>query len=216
MSVIVLALVGYPPRTGVVGHLLMLCLFCLTFLVHNVCFVVSAREGSAALHVVWILLPILSDNGFTAYWKLILSDWHPIRWWLNNISLKHLHVVFLQYTYSLVPAQEEWATFHVVCMLYVYVLPILSEYRLRLVGSWFCLFDISFVDDPSFIYNTWYVVSCTIVTSHYINEYVCVIVQSLRKSNAFKFTFPKCNSSLEIISVWFIESVHSLLLPFAV
>ena len=31
-----------------------------------------------------------------AYWKLILSAWHPIRWRLTNISLKPLHVVFLQ------------------------------------------------------------------------------------------------------------------------
>ena len=31
-----------------------------------------------------------------AYWKLILSAWHPIRWRLTNTSLKHLHVVFLQ------------------------------------------------------------------------------------------------------------------------
>ena len=30
------------------------------------------------------------------YWKLILSAWHPIRWRLTNISLKPLHVVFLQ------------------------------------------------------------------------------------------------------------------------
>ena len=37
MSVIVLARVGYPLRTGVVGPFLVLCLFCLTFLVHMLC-----------------------------------------------------------------------------------------------------------------------------------------------------------------------------------
>ena len=46
------------------------------------CFVVHAREGFAAFHVVWMLLflPILSENGCGLYWKLILFAWHPIRW----------------------------------------------------------------------------------------------------------------------------------------
>ena len=59
------------------------------------CFVLPAREGNAALHVVWmfLLLPILSENGFGL---LDLSAWHPIRWRLTNISLKPLHVVFFQ------------------------------------------------------------------------------------------------------------------------
>ena len=32
-----------------------------------------------------------------AYWKMILSAWHPIRWRLTNTSLKPLHDVFLQF-----------------------------------------------------------------------------------------------------------------------
>ena len=33
----------------------------------------------------------------SAYWKLILSAWHPIRWQLTSVSFKLLHVVFLQF-----------------------------------------------------------------------------------------------------------------------
>ena len=63
MSVIVLAWDGNPRRTGAVGPFLVMCLvLSLCFL--YTCFVLPAREGSAALYVVrmLLLLAIVSEN----------------------------------------------------------------------------------------------------------------------------------------------------------
>ena len=51
MSVIVLARVGYPLRTGVVGPFLMLCLFCVMFLVHMLCGSCTGRKRCFACGV---------------------------------------------------------------------------------------------------------------------------------------------------------------------
>ena len=55
-------------------------------------------------YVVWmfLLLPILLGNRFGLLEiDFILSAWHPIRWWLTNISLKPLNAVFIQLSYFL-------------------------------------------------------------------------------------------------------------------
>ena len=72
MSVIVLARVGYPLRTGVVGPFLMLCLFCVTFLVHMLCG--SCTGGMCHfLFGVNVIATNLVEKWIMAYWKLILS-----------------------------------------------------------------------------------------------------------------------------------------------
>ena len=77
MSVIVLARDGNPLCTGTVGPFLVLCLvlscmWCECFYCYQFC-----------------------RNMDLAYWKSILSAWHPIHWGLTSVSLKPLHVVFL-------------------------------------------------------------------------------------------------------------------------
>ena len=93
MSVIVLAQVDYPLRTGVVGPFLVLCLFCLTFLVHMLC---GSCTGGKCCFACGVNVFIVTNfvGKWIWLWKLNLSAWHPIRWRLTNISLKPLHVVF--------------------------------------------------------------------------------------------------------------------------